>query len=104
MGLKVAYGVPTLPFLKEGNFKLLKEEIETFNPIGIQGLPKWILSSIKRHDPRTRFGFIGDRYSTRACRFYAVTHLSKDYSCSIYNTIGKPCKHTTPLCINYKEK
>ena len=31
----MAYGVPTLPFLGEGGSKLLKEEIETFNPIGI---------------------------------------------------------------------
>jgi len=54
----VAYGVPTLPFLGEGGFKLLKEEIETFNPIKIQGLFRWILSSAKRHDPRTRFGSI----------------------------------------------
>ena len=36
----VAYGVPISPFLGEGGFKLLKEEIETFNPIKIQGLPK----------------------------------------------------------------
>ena len=31
----IAHGVPTLPFLGEGGSKLLKEEIETFNPIGI---------------------------------------------------------------------
>ena len=54
----VAHGVPTLPFLGEGGSKLLKEEIETFNPIGIQGLPRWIISSVKRHDPQTRFGSI----------------------------------------------
>jgi hypothetical protein len=36
----VAHGVPTLPFLGEGGSKLLKEEIETFNPIRIQGLPR----------------------------------------------------------------
>ena len=41
---------PTLPFLGEGGSKLLKEEIKTFNPIGIQGLPRWILSSKKRHN------------------------------------------------------
>ncbi|OCK99342.1 uncharacterized protein K441DRAFT_729735, partial [Cenococcum geophilum 1.58] len=28
--------------------KLLKEEIETFNPIKIQGLPRWISSSEKK--------------------------------------------------------
>ena len=54
----MAYGVPTLPFLREGGSKLLKEEIKTFNPIGIQGLPRWITSSVKRHDPQTRFGSI----------------------------------------------
>ena len=47
----MAHGVSTLPFLKEGGAKLLIEEIETFNPIGIQGLPRWITSSLKRHDP-----------------------------------------------------
>ena len=36
----VAYGILTLPFLGERGFKFLKEEIETFNPIGIQGLPR----------------------------------------------------------------
>jgi hypothetical protein len=54
----IAHGVPTLPFLGEGGSKLLKEEIETFNPIRIQGLPRWISSSVKRHDPQTRFGSI----------------------------------------------
>jgi len=44
--------------LGEGGSKLLKEETETFNPIGIQGLPRWISSSVKRHNPRTRFGSI----------------------------------------------
>jgi hypothetical protein len=149
----IAHGVPTLPFLGEGGSKLLKEEIETFNPIRIQGLPRWISSSVKRHDPQTRFGsivftleneekrqeilkqkeisiagtatkvvkylevspttqctscqkfgHIGDRCSTRACRFCAAAHLSKDHSCSTCIITGKPCKHTTPLCINCKEK
>ncbi len=149
----IAHGVPTLPFLGEGGSKLLKEEIETFNPIGIQGLPRWISSSVKRHNPQTRFGsivftveneekrqeilkqkeiliagtatkvvkylevspttqctscqkfgHIGDRCSTRACRFCAAAHLSKDHSCSTCIITGKPCKHTTPLCINCKEK
>ena len=54
----MAYRVPTLPFLKEGGSKLLKEEIKTFNPIGIQGLPRWILLSKKRHNPQTRFSSI----------------------------------------------
>jgi len=54
----IAHGVPTLPFLEEGGSKLLKEEIETFNPIRIQGLPRWISSSVKRHDPQTRFSSI----------------------------------------------
>ena len=54
----VAYRVPTLPFLKEGGSKLLKEEIKTFNPIGIQRLPRWITFSIKRHNLQTRFGSI----------------------------------------------
>jgi len=147
----IAHGVPTLPFLGEGGSKLLKEEIETFNPIGIQGLPRWITSSEKRHDPQTRFGsiiftveneekrqeilkqkeiliagtvtkvvkylevspttqcsscqkfgHIGDRCSTRACRFCAAAHLSKDHSCSTCTITGRPCKHTTPLCINCK--
>jgi hypothetical protein len=31
----VAHGVPTLPFLGERGSKLLKEEMETFNPIRI---------------------------------------------------------------------
>jgi len=148
----IAHGVPTLPFLKEGGSKLLKEEIETFNPIRIQGLPRWISSSVKRHDPQTRFGsivftieneekrqeilkqkeisiagtatkvvkylevspttqctscqkfgHIGDRCSTRACRFCAAAHLSKDHCCPTCLISGRPCKHTTPLCINCKE-
>jgi len=149
----VAHSVPIPPFLGEGGSKLLKEEIETFNPIRIQGQPRWISSRAKRYDPQTRFGsivfaieneekrqeilkqkeiliagvatkvvkylevsptiqctscqkfgHIGDRCSTRACRFYTAAHLSKDHSCSSCNTIGKPCEHTTPLCINCKEK
>jgi len=149
----VAHGVPISPFLGEGGSKLLKEEIETFNPIKIQGLPRWISSREKRYDPQTRFGsivfaieneekrqeilkqkeiliagvaakvvkylkispttqctncqkfgHIGDRCSTRACQFCAAAHLSKDHSCSTCNTIGRPCEHTTPLCINCKEK
>ena len=44
--------------LGEGGSKLLKEEIETFNSIRIQRLPRWISSSVKRHDPQTRFGSI----------------------------------------------
>ena len=36
----VAHGVPVSPFLGEGGSKFLKEEIETFNPIKIQKLPK----------------------------------------------------------------
>ncbi len=50
-----------------------------------------------------KFGHIGDRCSTRACRFCAAAHLSKDHSCPTCIIIGKPCKHTTPLCINCKE-
>ena len=142
-----------MPFLGEGGSRLLKEEIETFNPIGIQGLPRWISSSEKRHNPQTRFGsivftveneekrqeilkqkeiliagtatkvvkylevspttqctscqkfgYIGDRCSTRACRFCAAVYLSKDHSYSTYVITGRPYKHTTPLCINCKEK
>ena len=149
----VAHGVPISPFLGEGGSRLLKEEIEIFNPIRIQGLPRWITSSAKRHDPQTRFssivfaienkekrqeilkqkeiliagvatkvvkylevspttqctscqkfGYIGDRCSTKAYRFCVAAYLSKDYSCSMCNIIGKPCEHTTPLCINCKEK
>jgi len=44
--------------LGERGSKLLKKEIETFNLIGIQGLLRWISSSTKRHNPRTRFGSI----------------------------------------------
>ncbi|OCK90678.1 uncharacterized protein K441DRAFT_732000, partial [Cenococcum geophilum 1.58] len=51
-----------------------------------------------------KFGHIGDRCSTRACRYYIAAYLFKDYSCSTCITIGKPCQHTTPLCINCKEK
>jgi hypothetical protein len=36
----MAYRVATLPFLGGGGFKLLKEETETFNPIGIYRLPR----------------------------------------------------------------
>jgi hypothetical protein len=149
----VAHGVPIPPFLGEGGSKLLKEEIETFNPIRIQGQPRWISSRAKRYDPQTRFGsivfaveneekrqeilkqkeiliagvatkvvkylevspttqctscqkfgHIGDRCSTRACRFCAAAHLSKDHSCSSCIITGRPCEHTTPLCINCKEK
>jgi hypothetical protein len=149
----VAHGVPIPPFLGEGGSRLLKEEIETFNPIRIQGLPRWISSRAKRYDPQARFGsivfaieneekrqeilkqkeiliagiatkvvkylkvspttqctscqkfgHIGDRCSTRACQFCAAAHLSKDHSCSNCNITGRPCEHTTPLCINCKEK
>ena len=51
-----------------------------------------------------KFSYIGDRCSTRACRFYAAVYLSKDHFCSTYIIIGKPYKYTTPLYINYKEK
>ena len=54
----VAYGVPISPFLGPKGSKLLKEEIETFNPIRIQGLPRWISSREKRYNPQTRFGSI----------------------------------------------
>jgi hypothetical protein len=47
---------------------------------------------------------MGDRCSTRACRYYAAVYLSKDYSYSTYIITGKPCQYTTPLCINCKEK
>ena len=50
-----------------------------------------------------KFGHIGDRCTTRACRFCAAAHLSKDHSYSTCIIIGKPYKHTTSLCINYKE-
>ena len=42
--------------------------------------------------------------STRAYRYCAAAHLSKDHSCSTCIITGKPYKHTTPLYINYKEK
>ncbi|OCK86694.1 uncharacterized protein K441DRAFT_598225, partial [Cenococcum geophilum 1.58] len=51
-----------------------------------------------------KFGHIGDKYSTRACRYCAAIYLFKDYTCLTCIIIGKPYKHTTPLCINYKEK
>ena len=51
-----------------------------------------------------KFGYIGDRCSTRACRYCAAAYLSKDHSYSTYIIIGKPYQHTTPLYINYKEK
>ncbi|OCK91877.1 uncharacterized protein K441DRAFT_727988, partial [Cenococcum geophilum 1.58] len=51
-----------------------------------------------------KFGHIGDRCSTRAYRYCAAAHLSKDHSCSTCIITGKPCQHTTPLCINCKEK
>ncbi|OCK94420.1 uncharacterized protein K441DRAFT_561963, partial [Cenococcum geophilum 1.58] len=51
-----------------------------------------------------KFGHIGDRYSTKACRYYTAVYLSKDHAYSTYIIIGKPYKHTSPLCINCKEK
>jgi len=54
----VKHGVPITPFLGLEGSKLPKKEIETFNPIRIQGLPRWILSREKRHNPQTRFGSI----------------------------------------------
>src|SRR6266704_1083837 len=51
-----------------------------------------------------KFGYIGDRCSTRACGFCAAVYLFKDHSCSTCIITGKPYKHTTPLCINCKEK
>jgi len=50
-----------------------------------------------------KFGHIGDKYSTRACRFYTAAHLSKNHSYSTCIIIGKPYKYITPLCINCKE-
>ena len=148
----MAHGIPISPFLGPEGSKLLKEEIEIFNPIRIQGLPRWISSREKRYNPQTRFGsivfaienkekrqeilkqkeiqiagvatkvvkylkvsptiqctsyqkfgHIGDRCSTRACRFYTAAYLSKDHSCPIYNITGRPYEHTTPLYSNYKE-
>ena len=51
-----------------------------------------------------KFGHIGDRCSTRACRFCAAAHLSKDHSCSTCTITGRPCKYITPLYINCKEE
>ena len=51
-----------------------------------------------------KFDHIGDRCSTKAYRFCVAAHLSKDHSCSTCIIISKPCKYTTPLCINCKEK
>ena len=51
-----------------------------------------------------KFGYIGDRCSTRAYRFYMAIHLSKDHTCPTYIITGKLCKHITPLYINCKEK
>ena len=51
-----------------------------------------------------KLGYIGDRCATKAYRFCAATHLSKDHYCPICLISGKPCKHTTPLYINCKEK
>ncbi|OCK88500.1 uncharacterized protein K441DRAFT_427272, partial [Cenococcum geophilum 1.58] len=50
------------------------------------------------------FGYIGDRCSTRAYRFYAAVYLSKDHYYPTCLIMGKPYKHTTPLYINCKEK
>src|SRR6266568_6827855 len=36
-----------------------------------------------------KFSHIGDRCSTRACRFCAAAHLSKDHSCSTCTIIGR---------------
>jgi len=47
---------------------------------------------------------IGDRCFNRAYRFYAAVHLSKDHYYPTCLIMGRPCKHTTPLCINCKEK
>ena len=58
MGSSSSSWCSCFPFLGEGGSKLLKEEIETFNPIKIQGLPRWISSSVKRYNPQTRFGSI----------------------------------------------
>ena len=54
----VAHSVPITPFLGLEGSKLLKEEIETFNPIKIQGLPRWIFFRVKRYNPQTRFSSI----------------------------------------------
>ena len=51
-----------------------------------------------------KFGHIGDRCSTRACRFCAAAHLSKDHCYPTCLISGRPYEHTTPLCINCKEK
>ena len=51
-----------------------------------------------------KFGYIGDRCSTRACRFYVAVYLSKDYTYPTCIITGKPYKHTTSLYINCKEE
>ena len=51
-----------------------------------------------------KFGHIGDRCSARACRFCVAAYLSKDYYCPTCLILGRPCNHTTSLCINCKEK
>ena len=45
-----------------------------------------------------------DNPATKAYRFCTAVHLFKDHSCFTCIITGKPCKHTTPLCINCKEK
>lgn len=46
----VAHGVPISPFREAGSMAFLKEEIEGFNPIQIEGLPRWITSESKREN------------------------------------------------------
>ena len=50
-----------------------------------------------------KFGHIGDRCSTRACRFCAAIYLFKGRSYSICIIISKPYKYTTPYYINCKQ-
>src|SRR5882762_5490961 len=112
----VAYGIPIPPFLGEGGSKLLKEEIETFNPIRIQGQPRWISSRAKRYNPQTRFGSIVFAIenkekrqeilkqkeiliagvATKVVKYLEVSPTIQCTSCQKFSHIGDRC--TTRAC------
>ena len=91
------------------DLKKKRQEILRQKEILIAGIATKVVKYLKvspttQYSNCQKFGYIGGRYSTRAYKFCMAVHLSKNYCCPIYLTLGKPCKHTTPLCINYKEK
>jgi hypothetical protein len=89
---------------KEKRQEILKQKEILIAGVATKVVKYLEVSPTTQYTSCQKFGHIGDRCSIRACQFCAAVYLSKDHSCSSCNTIDKPCEHTTPLYINYKEK